>query len=31
LLDDLPEAQSLLGGRGYDDDWFRDALRAKGI
>src|SRR3546814_12967703 len=25
LLDDLPKAQWLLGDRGYDADWFRDA------
>ena len=31
LLDDLPEAQWLLGDRGDDADWFRDALQAKGI
>ena len=31
LLDDLPKAQWLLGNRGYDADWFRDALQAKGI
>jgi transposase len=31
LLDDLPKAQCLLGDRGYDADWFRDALQAKGI
>jgi hypothetical protein len=31
LLDDLPKAQWLLGGRGYDADWFRHALQAKGI
>jgi len=31
LLDDLPKAQWLLGERGYDADWFRDALQAKGI
>ncbi|MDK8187159.1 MULTISPECIES: IS5 family transposase [Sphingomonas] len=31
LLDDLPKAQWLLGDRGYDADWFRDALQAKGI
>lgn len=31
LLDDLPRAQRLLGDRGYDADWFRDALQAKGI
>ena len=31
LLDSLPTAQWLLGDRGYDADWFRDALEAKGI
>ncbi|WP_334655822.1 IS5 family transposase [Sphingomonas panaciterrae] len=31
LLDDLPKTQWLLGDRGYDADWFRDALQAKGI
>ena len=31
LLDTLPKAQWLLGDRGYDADWFRDALQAKGI
>jgi IS5 family transposase len=31
LSDDLPKAQWLLGDRGYDADWFRDALQAKGI
>jgi len=31
LLDDLPKAQWLLGDRGYDADWLRDALQAKGI
>ena len=31
LLDDLPKAQWLLGDRGYDADWFRDALHASGI
>jgi transposase len=31
LLDDLPKAQWLLGDRGYDANWFRDALEAKGI
>ena len=31
LFDDLPKAQWLLGDRGYDADWFRDALKAKGI
>ena len=31
LLDDLPKAHWLLGDRGYDADWFRDALHMKGI
>ena len=31
LLGDLPKAQWLLADRGYDADWFRDALREKGI
>ena len=31
LLDSLPRAQWLLGDRGYDADWFRDALQAKGV
>jgi transposase len=31
LLDDLPKAQWMLGDRGYDADWDRDALQAKGI
>ena len=31
LLDELPKAQWLLGDRGYDADWFRDALQEKGI
>ncbi len=31
LLDSLPRAQRLLGDRGYDADWFRVALQAKGI
>lgn len=31
LLDDLPKAQWLLGDRGDDADWFREALRARGI
>lgn len=31
LLDDMPKAQWLLGERGYDADWFSDALQAKGI
>ena len=31
LIDRLPEAKELLGDRGYDADWFRSALIAKGI
>ena len=31
LLDDLPKAQWMVGDRGYDADWYRDALQAKGI
>ena len=30
-IDALPEARALLADRGYDADWFRDALRARGI
>ena len=31
MLDALPKAKAMLGDRGYDADWFRDALIAKGI
>ncbi|NVN05367.1 IS5 family transposase [Asaia spathodeae] len=31
LLDSLPAAQWMLRDRGYDADWFRDALEGKGI
>ena len=31
LLDDLPKAQWMLADRGYDAEWFRDALEQKGI
>ena len=31
MLEDLPPAHVLLGDRGYDADWFRDALRRRGI
>jgi len=31
FLDSLPAAQWMLGDRGYDTDWFRDALKEKGI
>jgi len=31
MLDALPKAQAMLGDRGYDADWFRHALIARGI
>ncbi|WP_040001094.1 IS5 family transposase, partial [Gluconobacter thailandicus] len=31
LLDSLPMAHWMLADRGYDADWFRDALEEKGI
>ena len=31
LLESLPKADWLLADKGYDADWFRDALRDKGI
>ena len=31
LFESLPTAPVLLADRGYDADWFRDALRQKGI
>lgn len=31
LLDDLPKAQWMLADRGYDADWFRNALHDKSI
>ena len=31
LMKDLPAADWLLGDRGYDADWFREALVEKGI
>ena len=31
LLDSLPEAKWMLGDRGYDADWFREALKDKGM
>ena len=31
LLDSLPRVEWLLGDRGYDADWFSDALKDKGI
>ena len=30
-IDALPEARELLADRGYDADWFRNALLARGI
>jgi len=31
MLDALPRAKAMLGDRGYDADWFRAALIARGI
>ena len=31
LLADLPHAKRLLGDRGYDADWLRDELKARGL
>ena len=31
MIDDLPPAKAMLGDRGYDADWFRAALAARGI
>ncbi len=31
LLGSLPAAEWMTADRGYDADWFRDALKAKGI
>ncbi len=31
LLDDLPKVKRMIADRGYDADWFRDALEQKGI
>jgi transposase len=31
LLNSLPDADWLLADRGYDADWFREALKDKGI
>jgi transposase len=31
LFDALPNAKELLGDKGYDSDWFRSALAARGI
>ncbi len=31
MLDALPSAKQLLGDKGYDADWFRQALAERGI
>jgi transposase len=31
LIDALPRAKAMLGDRGHDADWFRDALSERGI
>ncbi len=31
MIDALPRAKAMLGDRGYDADWFRDALSERGI
>ena len=31
MVDALPSASSLLGDKGYDSNWFRNALAKKGI
>jgi transposase len=31
MLDALPPAKALLGDRGYDAGWFRNALAARGL
>jgi transposase len=31
MIDALPSARTLLGDKGYDADWFRDALIKRGI
>ena len=31
LLSSLPDVDWLLGDRGYDADWFRDALKDRGM
>jgi len=31
MIDAFPKAKSLLGDRGYDADWFRQALADRGI
>ncbi|BCG70720.1 hypothetical protein MesoLj113a_18780 [Mesorhizobium sp. 113-1-2] len=31
MLDTVPQAKAMLGDRGYDADWLRDELSARGI
>jgi IS5 family transposase len=31
MIEALPPAKAMLGDRGYDADWFRNALTARGI
>ncbi len=31
MIDALPKARAMLGDRGYDADWFREALATRGI
>ena len=31
MIDAFPKAGAMLGDRGYDADWFRDALSERGI
>ena len=31
MLDALPKAKAMLGDKGYDANWFRDALAARGM
>jgi len=31
MIDALPSGKAMLGDRGYDGDWFRNTLIAKGI
>ena len=31
MLDALPPASALIADRGYDSNWFRAALKAKGV
>jgi len=31
MIDAFPKAESLLADRGYDADWFRAALKQRGI